>query len=158
LLLAKLAVATERGIQLQISEDAHLDAPDADPLTLMTVIANLVDNAMDAVADQPEPREVLVSLSDDEELRIRVSDNGPGVPAESVADIFTDGYSTKPPRGDLRRGIGLALVQRLVHRAGGSISVGAPPGGCFEVVLPLTAAREATATPLIGATTGRPAS
>jgi two-component system CitB family sensor kinase len=158
LLLAKLAVAAERGIQLQISEDAHLEAPDADPLTLMTVIANLVDNAMDAVAAQPEPREVLVSLSDDEELRIRVSDNGPGVPAESVADIFTDGYSTKPPRGDLRRGIGLALVQRLVHRAGGSITVGASPGGCFEVVLPLTAAREVRATPLIGAPAGRPAS
>jgi two-component system CitB family sensor kinase len=80
------------------------------------------------------------------------------VPAESVADIFTDGYSTKPPRGDLRRGIGLALVQRLVHRAGGSITVGAPPGGCFEVVLPLAGAREVTATPLIGATAGRPAS
>jgi two-component system CitB family sensor kinase len=136
LLVAKLAVAAEREIDLRISDDAHLDAPEEQAQTLMTVLGNLVDNAMDAVAEQDAPRKVVVSLFDDAELRILVTDNGPGVPVELAEDIFTDGFSTKPPRAGLRRGIGLALVRRLVTRAGGSIAVGTPPGGWFEVVLP----------------------
>jgi two-component system CitB family sensor kinase len=142
LLVAKLAVASERDIDLQISADSTFDASDAsdaDANTLMTVIGNLIDNAFDAVAAQPAPRTVMLELSDDEELRIVVSDNGPGVAGDDAERIFNDGYSTKPPRSGLRRGIGLALVQRLVHRAGGTIVVGAPPGGRFEVVLPRSA-------------------
>ncbi|MDQ2848131.1 MAG: sensor histidine kinase [Actinomycetota bacterium] len=136
LLVAKLAVAAERGVELRIAPDAHLDAPESDGQMLMTVLGNLVDNAIDAVAEQPQPRLVVVQLQDEHDVRIIVTDNGPGVAEADRAHIFTDGFSTKPPREILRRGIGLALVQRLVHRAGGTISVGDQPGGYFEVVLP----------------------
>jgi hypothetical protein len=79
---------------------------------------------------------VSIALADDEDWRIVVSDNGPGVPKDKLAEIFKDGYTTKSPRGELRRGIGLALVKRLVHKAGGSIFATAGPGGHFEVSLP----------------------
>src|SRR6266568_1141345 len=92
LLLAKVAVAAERGVTLSVTADSHLDAPDADPNLLMTVIGNLVDNAIDATAPGPMPRTVTVELSDrDGELRLVVLDNGPGIPAERLSDIFTDG-------------------------------------------------------------------
>jgi two-component system CitB family sensor kinase len=136
LLLAKLAVASERGVSLTITEDSHLEAGDSDAQVLMTIIGNLVDNAIDATAGQPEPRTVQVRLADEDGLRIVVTDNGPGVPPEHLTDVFTDGFSTKPDRGELRRGIGLALVQRLVHRAGGRIEAMPGPGGQFVVYLP----------------------
>jgi two-component system CitB family sensor kinase len=136
LLLAKLAVASERGVSLTITEDSHLEAGDSDAQVLMTIIGNLIDNAIDATAGQPEPRTVQVRLADEDGLRIVVTDNGPGVPPEHLTDVFTDGFSTKPDRGELRRGIGLALVQRLVHRAGGRIEAMPGPGGQFVVYLP----------------------
>lgn len=136
LLLAKIAVAAERGVTLSITDDSRFEADGADQNTLMTVLGNLIDNAVDAVADQPPPRSVAVSLSDEDELLMIVSDNGPGIPADRLADVFTDGYSTKAPRGELRRGIGLALVRRLVHKQGGSILVTPGPGAHFEVSLP----------------------
>lgn len=138
LLLAKVAVAAESGVTLRITEDSRLDAPDLDPNLLMTVIGNLVDNAVDATAAQPPPRTVTVALSDEDgEIHILVTDDGPGVPAELLAQIFTDGYSTKSARGEMRRGIGLALVKRLVQRAGGHVHASPGPGGHFEVVLPV---------------------
>jgi two-component system CitB family sensor kinase len=137
LLLAKLAVAAERDIDLSITADSHLDAPADSAQRLMTIIGNLVDNAMDAVASQPGHRTVSVRLRDEDEVVIVVSDNGPGVAPEAIDEIFVDGYSTKTARGELRRGIGLALVRRLVHRSGGTISVNPGPGARFEVRLPM---------------------
>lgn len=137
LLLAKIAVAAESGVTLRITEDSRLDAPNPDPNLLMTVLGNLVDNAVDATATQPPPRTVTVQLSDtDDEIRVVVTDDGPGVPEELLSEIFTDGYSTKPARGERHRGIGLALVKRLVRRAGGHVHASPGPGGHFEVVLP----------------------
>ena len=55
----------------------------------------------------------------EEGIKIEVSDTGRGVPEELSARIFTDGFTTKAPDGRSHRGIGLALVHRLVSRAGG---------------------------------------
>lgn len=137
LLLAKLAVAAEREIDVVITPTSHLEVPDGDAQNIMTVIGNLIDNAMDAVAAQPPPRTVTVDLHDEDEIRIVVSDNGPGVATEAADAIFIDGFSTKAPRGHSRRGLGLALVQRLVHRAGGTVTMTSPGGAIFEVRLPL---------------------
>ena len=140
LLLAKLAIASERDVALVVTEDSHLDLPASYAHSVMTIVGNLIDNALDAVANQPSPRRVSVQLRDDDEVRIVVTDNGPGVPADAVDEIFTDGYSTKMPRGEMRRGIGLALVSRIVHRAGGSIEVVPGAGARFEVRLALPSA------------------
>lgn len=136
LLVAKLAVAAERGVELRIDEESHFDAEEIDEQLLMTVLANLIDNAIDATAANAGSRLVQVSLSDVEDLTILVRDNGPGVAPEDLDRIFLDGFSTKPDRGKLRRGIGLALVQRMVYRRAGSIEVRPGPGGWFRVVLP----------------------
>lgn len=141
LLLAKLSVASEREIDLVVSPTSHLEVPDGDAQNLMTIIGNLIDNAMEAVAQQPAPRTVTVHLHDLQEILIVVCDNGAGIPAGSIDEIFVDGYSTKSPRGHARRGLGLALVQRLVHRAGGTVAVSSQAGARFEVRLPLPAQR-----------------
>ncbi|MFD9740583.1 ATP-binding protein [Umezawaea sp. NPDC059074] len=140
LLLAKVTIAAERAVRLTVSADSHLDRPSAETSALLTVLGNLVDNAIDAAATLPGPRAVDVHLADEGgEVRIVVTDTGPGVPPDAVHEIFADGYSTKSSRGVARRGLGLALVFRLVHRAGGSIDVGSGPGARFEVRIPTSA-------------------
>jgi two-component system CitB family sensor kinase len=144
LLLAKSTVAAERDVVLQLDPSSRLAAGDVQDLPLVTVLGNLIDNAVDAVADDPDasgkhPRgTVTVALNRrDGILSIAVADTGPGIPPDRIDDVFTDGYSTKSPRGAMRRGVGLALVHRLVTRAGGTITASSPDGARFEVSLPL---------------------
>jgi two-component system CitB family sensor kinase len=143
LLIAKITVAAERDIEVLLDPDSALPASDLDHAPLVTVLGNLVDNAVDAVADGAaagHPRgQVTVQLhGDGSDLRLVVTDTGPGIPDETLDEVFVDGYSTKEPRaGGMRRGVGLALVHRLVRRAGGTIVVSSPSGARFEVQLPL---------------------
>ena len=67
-------------------------------------------------------------------VAITVSDSGPGIPPGLAEHIFTDGYTTKPAEAQRHRGLGLALVHRLVHRAQGTITV---EGSTFRVRLPV---------------------
>jgi two-component system CitB family sensor kinase len=94
-----------------------------------------------------------VRIDDTQGVHITVVDTGPGVPAADLETVFLDGYSTKAARGGMRRGLGLALVQRIVRRAGGTITVVPGPGGRFEVQLPAPARRSepAALTPALDA-------
>jgi two-component system CitB family sensor kinase len=141
LLLAKMTVASERGVEVRLHPDSRMPSGARDHTALLTVLGNLVDNAVDAVAadqDGVRPRQVVVRLEEtDHEVNLSVVDTGPGIPPDQLEQVFVDGYSTKAPRGGLRRGVGLALVHRLVLRAGGSIVVTSTAGARFDVRLPL---------------------
>jgi two-component system CitB family sensor kinase len=149
LLRAKVTIAAERNVRLRITADSHLDRPAVETQALLTVVGNLIDNAVEAVAGRPGPCEVNVRVADTEsEVHIVVTDTGPGVPPDAVPRIFADGYSTKTSRGRMRRGLGLALVHRLVHRAGGAIDVCSGPGARFEVRIPVAGAGAAEREPV----------
>ena len=136
LMLAKVTIAAERDVRLTVTPGSHLDHPATEAQTLLTVLGNLIDNAVEATTGGPEPRAVTVHVSDaGEDIHIVVTDTGPGIPREALREIFVDGYSTKTARGGMPRGLGLALVHRLVHRAGGVIDVTPGPGARFEVHL-----------------------
>jgi len=141
LLLAKMTVAAERGVEVRLHPNSALPRGAGDHTALLTVLGNLVDNAVDAVAaggSERDPRLVVVQLEgNDHEVNLSVWDTGPGIPPDRLEHVFVDGYSTKAPRGGLRRGVGLALVHRLVLRAGGSIVVTSEKGARFDVRLPL---------------------
>ncbi|MFB9926940.1 ATP-binding protein [Amycolatopsis halotolerans] len=144
LLSAKVAIAAERDVRLEVDPGSGLDLSTADPGALVTVLGNLIDNAVDAVAGQPGERRVRVLVDTlGPDVRIVVSDTGPGIPEETLHEIFVDGYSTKTPRPGMRRGLGLALVYRLVRRSGGSITVDGSAGARFDVLLPNSRSRAA---------------
>ncbi|HEY2438014.1 MAG TPA: ATP-binding protein, partial [Solirubrobacteraceae bacterium] len=137
--LAKTTVATERDVQLVLSEDSQLAGTDMRTNMLLSIVGNLIDNAIDAAAAGPRPASVTMRLTNsDEVITIEVSDSGRGVPEELSTRIFTDGFTTKSPAGDRHRGIGLALVHRLATRAGGTIAVDCSGPTTFTVVLPIT--------------------
>ncbi|HEY3508639.1 sensor histidine kinase [Kribbella sp. NPDC051137] len=143
LLIAKTTVAAERDVEVRLAPGSELPVADLDYTPLLTVLGNLIDNAIDAVsgaaaATHPRGRVTVELNGRTSQVHLVVSDTGPGIPAGKLDEVFADGYSTKEPRaGGMRRGVGLALVHRLVRRAGGTITVASPSGARFEVQLPL---------------------
>ncbi|MGW1837499.1 ATP-binding protein [Streptomyces sp. NPDC002067] len=138
LLVGKATVATERGASLTLASDTHLPDRLIDPHSVVTVLGNLVDNALDATATVPDAQLEVRVHTDGRTAIACVSDNGPGVPAGHRASVFTEGWTTKEPPPHGQRGIGLALVQRLAERYGGTTTIGDRPGGgaVFTVTLP----------------------
>jgi two-component system CitB family sensor kinase len=137
LVVAKASVAAERGVTMRLTEDSVVEGPLVDPNAIVTIVGNLVDNAIDAAASGPQPQQVTIRLRDDDaRLTIEVVDTGPGVPQGADESIFNDGFTTKPARGAGGRGLGLAIVHREVRRLGGEIVFTAGPGAAFTVVIP----------------------
>jgi two-component system CitB family sensor kinase len=135
LLLAKAAVASERGIELRVSDDTVMSKSVLDSEDLITLLGNLIDNALDAASSSHE-RWVSLSITEqNDELVIKVHDSGPGVPENLDGQIFQEGFSTKP--GRKRRGFGLALVRQVARRHGGDVTVINDGGAMFTVRLPV---------------------
>jgi two-component system CitB family sensor kinase len=138
LLLAKAAVASERGIELRVGDDTALTESPLSPDDLITLLGNLVDNALDAAAQSRVERWVSVVVGvQDGDLVIRVEDSGPGVAEADRERVFVEGFSTKSRARGLRRGIGLALVREVAQRHGGDVTVAGERGAVFTVRLPV---------------------
>ncbi|WP_102191885.1 sensor histidine kinase [Microbacterium aurantiacum] len=135
LLLGKASQAKERGIDWRARIEPDAPRSSLSTVDSVSVLGNLIDNAMDAAVEASD-RWVEVSLSrtDEGALLIGVSDSGSGVPDGLREQIFTHGYSTKPS-GSQGRGVGLALVRSVVAEAGGSVRITGDPT-TFHVTLP----------------------
>ncbi|GGU45003.1 sensor histidine kinase [Streptomyces daghestanicus] len=148
LLLGKTAQANERGVELVVSPDSRLDdglLPASLPARdLVTILGNLIDNAVDAAQGGVRARVTVTARTDPGRLVLRVADTGPGVDPDHADLVFQRGFSTKPA-GPGGRGLGLALVRQAVHRHGGTLTVAGADGGgaVFEAALPLAGDRAA---------------
>ncbi|MEE1772690.1 sensor histidine kinase [Streptomyces sp. JV185] len=138
LLVGKATVAAERGVALSMAPGTLLPDRLVDPRGLVTVVGNLVDNALDAAAGADGALVEVGLRAEGRTVVLRVRDNGPGVPPAQRESIFTEGWSTKEIPAHGKRGLGLALVRRLAERQGGSVAVdgAADSGAEFTVVLP----------------------
>ncbi|KAI3473394.1 hypothetical protein Pfo_031638 [Paulownia fortunei] len=113
LLAAKRAQAGERGVDLVADTSGLLGPVPAAPADVVTVLGNLVDNAVDAVAAGGT-------------VRLVVRDDGPGI--ADVDAVYERGWSTKQS-GPEGRGIGLDLVRATLARIGGDVAVTTGPDG-----------------------------
>jgi signal transduction histidine kinase len=115
----------------------------AQPGRLQEVWTNLVANALDSLeeADPPvaEPRvELTVRPEGDDQVRIEVTDNGPGVPPGVIDQLFEPRFTTKHGRVRFGSGLGLSIVRRVVEDHRGTVTVASEPGRTrFSVVLPV---------------------
>lgn len=126
LLLAKTANANASGVSLETAGLAHWPGAEDGDLALrddlLTVVANLLDNAIEAAASaNSSGRVTLEFFRDADWLTIHVDDSGAGVSAEHEAQLFKPGFSTKASGGV--RGFGLALIRRITRRLGGDVTV-----------------------------------
>ncbi len=107
---------------------------------LQQVLLNLLTNAVHALSDLPEgePRTIrLETIREGKKVIVRVSDNGPGVPEESVGRLFTPFFTTKAPgRGT---GLGLSISYGIVKSHGGAVVYDPPTdgGAGFRLTLPV---------------------
>jgi sensor histidine kinase regulating citrate/malate metabolism len=137
LLLGKTAQADERGIELTVTEETHLPS-NADDLALsgqemVTVLGNLIDNAMDA-CDREDPWIEVTVAQDNGTLLIRVADSGPGMDATTFENAMQRGYSTKGSDVE-QHGLGLALVAQVVKRHNGTLSADVTYGSVVTVTV-----------------------
>ncbi|MBL8145244.1 MAG: hypothetical protein JNL34_02565 [Anaerolineae bacterium] len=118
----------------------------AAPGELDDVWLNLLLNAHDAVVGRDEPRIAIemTHMPGDSVIMVYVRDNGPGVPADLVEEIFKPFFTTKPMGHGT--GLGLHFCQQVIDRVGGVIAVEsyAGTGTLFTVSLPV--AKEETAS------------
>lgn len=140
LLLGKAAQAHEKGVELVITDDTAVAEVDIESRDLVTLVGNLVDNAIDAALVAPPPRRVTVTARSAEGgLQLTVADTGVGVDSTQVEDIFVRGFSTKVAQATHGRGLGLALVKQIINRYGGTVDVNCDGGTTFAVELPAPA-------------------
>ncbi len=116
----------ERLKRAGVAIECQMDTPgqmqgDADKLR--RVVINLIANALDALSDAGTTEPKIVVMSGDNlagtEVWLRVSDNGPGIPAATRAKIFDPFYTTKSQG----TGLGLALSKKVVEAHGGSMEL-----------------------------------
>jgi two-component system nitrogen regulation sensor histidine kinase NtrY len=137
-------VLTQARIELRLAPD--LPPVRLDPEQVRRVVINLVDNAVEALAEARDTGRLaagtpgLITIDTAYQpahgvVRLRVADNGPGLPAGDRSKLFMPYYSTKG-RGS---GLGLAIVRRIIAEHGGSIEAGdnPPHGTCFTIELPV---------------------
>jgi two-component system NtrC family sensor kinase len=127
-------------LDFQLEEKPDLPKFIGDSDQIAHVIANLVSNATQALeaANSQTPKRLSISVGMQEnQMIIRVADNGPGIPAEIRDRIFEPFFTTKPP--EKGTGVGLALCRALAQSHDGSLELEETPGGgaSFMLRLPL---------------------
>ncbi|MBS42293.1 MAG: histidine kinase [Nocardioides sp.] len=140
LLLGKSAAAAERGTDLEVV--GTLPGLDLHGRDLVTVVGNLVDNAVDAATGPgaAERRRVRLTLAPGPaagEAVVRVEDSGAGMDDEEARHALETGWTTKASSSPGGRGVGLALVAQVARRHGGDVRIGrsALGGASVEVTL-----------------------
>ena len=132
-LVAESAVARQSGIEITLDARSRLtELPSGlGDLEAITVLGNLLRNAVEAASSMPRARrKVSIRVDQTErETRMRVRDWGPGVASADVGRIFERDFSTKPGHS----GIGLTLVRSIVARSGGRVELDHPKGGGLAV-------------------------
>ncbi len=105
-------------------------------LKLHQVLVNLIRNAADSIAGQPDGRIRVTLEQPADSAVIRVSDNGPGIPPGVLERIWEPFFSTKGERGN---GMGLDIARRLIDAHHGSIECSSRPGegATFTIRIPL---------------------
>ncbi len=131
--------APPEGVRVEARVAPDLPPVFGDAAAVRRILENLVRNAVEAVGTGPGWVRVAVeggrgSLPDEEEVRVEVSDSGPGLPPGAGDEVFRDFFTTK----EGGTGLGLSIVRRLSLDLGGSVEAGAAPGGgaAFTVRLP----------------------
>ncbi|MEW6746463.1 MAG: hybrid sensor histidine kinase/response regulator [Planctomycetota bacterium] len=135
--------AERRGVTVAVLAGSPGPVVEVDRNAILDALTNLVTNAIDAAASTAQGRVEVTVENYVDEAGFRVSDNGPGIPAEIEPHLFQGFFSTK---GSAGTGLGLMTVKKVVEEHGGRVAYesarGKSAGGggaVFSILLPKTA-------------------
>lgn len=126
LLTIKNSVAHDKNIRFDVSFDAGFDTIKVDDTDIISIVGNLIDNAIEAVEQKLPAGEGIVSIytfSIDQFFFISVTDNAGPIDEDVKKKMFEDKFTTKKNNNSVQRGSGLYIVKFLVSRYGGEIVV-----------------------------------
>ncbi|HCU68714.1 MAG TPA: two-component sensor histidine kinase, partial [Desulfomicrobium sp.] len=131
--------AKYREVEIRLVLDPAVEDVAGSPTELQQILLNLVNNAIDAI-DKPGGLVELSSFREPDAVRITVSDNGQGIPADVLPRIFDPFFTTKAEGQGT--GLGLAICRDILSKMNGTISVDSTPGNgsTFRIRLPLRSA------------------
>ncbi|MET0272959.1 MAG: HAMP domain-containing sensor histidine kinase [Phenylobacterium sp.] len=135
---AEEARLSDRGVRL-VAEVGRADQVMADPDQFHRILVNLMRNARQAIELQDgrrEPGRIIISLAQtDADSRVRIADNGPGLPERARERIFQPFAGSSRPDG---AGLGLAIARELAQGHGGDLVLveSSAQGAVFELRLP----------------------
>src|SRR5262249_44730183 len=125
----------DQKIVVRIEPSNQLPQVAGDRVQLQQVLVNLINNAIDSMAAQEEPRVLRVGseVQGDDSVIVSVADTGSGVGAEAVGRIFTPLFTTKAEG----MGMGLAICRQIIEAHDGKLwhSPNTPRGAIFQFKL-----------------------
>ncbi|WP_046216171.1 sensor histidine kinase [Paenibacillus wulumuqiensis] len=125
-------------IELDVSNEPALII--ADQVQFDSIFTNILENSLN-YKDKERCHIRISTRLEDQQLLIRLTDNGPGVPEESLGKLFDAFYRSDPSRNLPHKGsgLGLAITAKAVERMGGHIEAKLSPAGglCIEIHLPV---------------------
>ena len=121
------------GIALRLGVGREVGAVRIDPRALQQVMLNLVANASAAVSGRPDPEILIEAARSERIVLMRVVDNGIGIAADELPNLFRPFYTTK----EQGTGLGLVIARRMLTRMGGCIDVDSREGEGTIVTLTL---------------------
>ncbi len=131
--------AAKNKVSLALEVEPHLPPAVFDSDRIMQVLTNLVSNALKFT---PEGGRVLLSVQRrDDQLAIKISDTGYGIPKEDLPKLFNRFFRVQRPGKEIKgTGLGLVIVSKIVTGHGGRVEVESEldKGTTFTVLLPLT--------------------
>jgi len=126
----------KKGIRIEADLDPNLPPCRSDPHMIEQVILNLIANASEAMASMTAEKKIKITTRPaGDSICITVSDSGPGIAEQIMANIFDPFYTTK----DNSSGIGLSICHRIITDHGGSLDAGTSEwgGAVFTVKIPI---------------------
>ncbi|MDO9631639.1 MAG: ATP-binding protein, partial [Humidesulfovibrio sp.] len=123
------------GVALELDLAPGLPRVVADPSSIEQILTNLLVNAFDAVPmETGRIRIGTEAVADGRSVRLRVADNGPGIPPEHLGQVFDPFFTTKEiGKGT---GLGLTVVHELMRELGGTVEILSEPGAVFLLTFP----------------------
>jgi two-component system CitB family sensor kinase len=139
LLLAKYNKATEAKISVEIDTNSYIDKiPENITVDeICSVIGNLMENAIEELVKFENGKIFIKLNSNNEALRIRIQDNGPGISEKVIDKIFDKGFTTKAGN----RGFGLNIIKEIIDYAGGTINISQCNGTIWDIYIPMKRGR-----------------
>jgi signal transduction histidine kinase len=123
---------------IKVTQEFDLSLPQVKVMVgeLNQVWTNLIDNAIDALENQPDPELTIITHRDKEFVKVSICDNGPGIPAEIKNKIFDPFFTTKAiGKGT---GLGLDVVMRIIKQHHGTVTLHSDAGKTeFLVCFPI---------------------